>query len=104
MRYWIVVVDDNTIDLKVAKSILSDQDMRISCLRSGKDLLKFMESHEPDLVLLDITMPDMDGFEAFRAMRSFEEEHNRSATPVIFLSGGGDSGTSSLTGSLSLCL
>jgi diguanylate cyclase (GGDEF)-like protein len=93
MGYWIVVVDDNTIDLKVAKSILSDQDMRISCLRSGKDLLKFMESHEPDLVLLDITMPDMDGFEAFRAMRSFEEEHNRSATPVIFLSGGGDSAT-----------
>ena len=36
MRYWIVVVDDNTIDLKVAKSNLSDQDMRISCLRSGK--------------------------------------------------------------------
>ena len=46
-----------------------------------------MENNTPDLVLLDILMPEMDGFETFHYLRELEEEKNRSATPVIFLSG-----------------
>ena len=93
MNYWIVVVDDEVMSLTNAKTILSDQDMRVSCLRSGRDLLKFMETHKPDLILLDILMPDMDGFETYRELRDLEELIGLKRTPVIFLSGAEDSET-----------
>ncbi|SDP17369.1 GGDEF domain-containing response regulator [Selenomonas ruminantium] len=87
MGYWIVVVDDETMTLTQVKSILREQDMRVSCLRSGRDLLKFMEKNTPDLILLDIQMPEMDGFEAYQELRRLEEAAGRGPTPIIFLSG-----------------
>ncbi len=93
MGYWIVIVDDNAMDLKMAKKLLDQQDMRISCLRCGEDLLTFMETNKPDLVLLDILMPGMNGFETLESLREFEKKNNLGTTPVIFLSGEGDSET-----------
>ncbi len=86
-EYWVVVVDDEPFSLTDAKNLLNEQGMRVSCLRSGRDLLKFMEKHAPDLILLDIMMPDMDGFETYRALRQFEETERRAQIPVIFLTG-----------------
>ena len=87
MGYWIVVVDDEALTLTHAKSILREQDMRVSCLRSGRDLLKFMAKNRPDLILLDIQMPEMDGFETYQELRRMEEAEGREVTPIIFLSG-----------------
>ena len=87
MGYWIVVVDDEPFSLTNAKNLLREKNMRVSCLRSGADLLEFIKGHTPDLVLLDILMPDMDGFETYRALRSFEEKEGRAQLPVIFLTG-----------------
>ena len=77
MNCWIVVVDDEALSLTNAKNLLNEQDMRVSCLRSGQDLLKFMAKNEPDLILLDILMPEMDGFETYHALRQMEEETGR---------------------------
>ncbi len=85
MGYWIVAVDDEPLSLKNAKEQLNMKDMRVSCLRSGKELLSFMENNEPDLVLLDILMPEMDGFETYHALRKYEESKGKTQTPVIFL-------------------
>jgi diguanylate cyclase (GGDEF)-like protein len=93
MKCWIVVVDDEALSLTNAKTLLNEQDMRVSCLRSGQDLLKFMAKNEPDLILLDILMPEMDGFETYQALRQMEEETGRKKTPVIFLTGSDDSET-----------
>lgn len=90
MNYWIVVVDDDSLSLTNAKNILKEQDMRVSCLRSGRDLLKFMAKNTPDLILLDIQMPEMDGFETYQALRNMEDETEEAHTPVIFLSGRDD--------------
>ena len=87
MGYWIVVVDDEALSLTNAKNLLDSQDMKVSCMRSGKDLLRFLEKNTPDLILLDILMPEMDGFETYRLLREFEEERGRIPTPVIFLTG-----------------
>jgi diguanylate cyclase (GGDEF)-like protein len=91
MGYWIVVVDDEPLSLKNAKMLLSTEDMKVSCLRSGSDLLKFLENNDPDLILLDVLMPEMDGFETLAAVREFEEKSRRPWIPVIFLTGENDS-------------
>ena len=90
MNYWIAVVDDEVISLKNARNILGQEGLRVSCLRSGGELLRFLKEHEPDLILLDVMMPQMDGFETFQALRRFEKEKNRAYTPVIFLTGDAD--------------
>lgn len=91
MDYWIVVVDDEPLSLKNAKMLLGSQGMKVSCLRSGTELLKFLEKNEPDLILLDVLMPEMDGFETISAVRDYEERVGKRKTPIIFLTGESDS-------------
>ena len=82
MGYWIVTVDDDPLYLKNAREQLNKEGMRVSCLRSGSELLRFMEQNAPDLVLLDILMPEMDGFETYRELRDQEESAGRTPVPV----------------------
>ncbi len=91
MKYWITVVDDDELYLTNARTILSAENMRVSCLRSGNDLLKFIEKNTPDLVLLDVMMPEMDGFTTYNELRKIEAKMGRSNIPVIFLTGENDS-------------
>ena len=86
-RNWIVVVDDDIETLKNARVLLSDEDMRVSAVSSGKDLIAFMQKNDPDLIILDIVMPEMDGFATYEAIRKLEKEEGRRETPVIFLTG-----------------
>lgn len=87
MEYHIVLVDDDSLSLTIAKNILDGENLRVSCLRSGKDLLKFLKIETPDLILLDILMPDMDGFETYHEVRKYEKMAGKPLTPVIFLTG-----------------
>ena len=92
MAYWIIVVDDDTANLQMAGHILSRNDMRVTALRSGRALLDYVGSKGlPSLILLDINMPGMDGFETLEKLRAWEKEQGRDETPVIFLTA--DEGT-----------
>lgn len=91
MDAWVVVVDDEVLSLTNAKKMLGEEGMRVSCLKSGRELLKYVEKNTPDLIILDIMMPEMDGFETYEALRSFEQESGRAPIPVIFLTGDNDS-------------
>ncbi len=93
MKYHVAVVDDDAQNLANAKSLLIENGMRVTCLTSGRDLLKFIKKKTPDLILLDVMMPEMDGFEALSALRKYEEENQKSMVPVIFLTGDSDSST-----------
>ena len=84
MSDWVIVVDDDVTNLKMAGTILSKNNMRVTALKSGQALLNFIaENESPDLILLDINMPEMNGFDTLRALRKAEAETD--PTPVIFL-------------------
>ena len=90
MNDWILVVDDDTSNLRMASHILSKEDMRVSCLKSGEDTIRFLEENRPDLILMDVHMPGMDGFETIAAVRSNPKTAD---IPVIFLTADDDSDT-----------
>ncbi|MBO4395995.1 MAG: diguanylate cyclase [Eubacterium sp.] len=89
-QYQVVIVDDDPVCLRMAKRMLSKGGIRVSCVRSGHDLLTLIEKYTPDLILLDILMPEMDGFDTYRALQEYEESAGRTSTPVIFLTGESD--------------
>ena len=98
MADWVIVVDDDVTNLKMAGHILSKKGMRVSALKSGQALLDYISANStPDLILLDINMPGMDGFEAMRRLR--QQEKGREI-PVIFLTA--DENEASETTGLSL--
>lgn len=90
MNDWILVVDDDAANLRMASHILTAEGMRVSCLKSGEDALRFLQENRPDLILLDIHMPGMDGFETIAAVRDNEKTAD---IPVIFLTADDDSET-----------
>ena len=86
MTNWIIVVDDDTANLKVAGHILSNNKMRVTAFKTGQSLLDYVNQNGyPDLVLLDIRMPGLDGFETYKLFREGESRNQVSPTPVIFL-------------------
>ena len=94
MAKWRIVVDDDTANLKVAGHILSKNNMRVTALKSGRSLLDYVDANGmPDLVLLDIKMPEMDGFETLLKLRELEQAKGLMKTPVIFLTADEDTDT-----------
>lgn len=89
MGDWILVIDDDAANLRMASRILSAEETRVSCLKSGEEALKFLQGNRPDLILLDIHMPEMDGFETIAAIK---ENKATADIPVIFLTADDDSG------------
>lgn len=78
----ILIVDDNLKNLQVTAQILQDEGFLISLAESGPSALDMLKNQEPDLILLDITMPDMDGFEVCKEIQKNEKTRE---IPVIFL-------------------
>ena len=83
MADWVVVVDDDVTNLKMAGHILSKQNMRVTALKSGKALLEYVKTNQPDLILLDIMMPELNGFETMELLK--KQMKPGEEIPVIFL-------------------
>ena len=75
------MVDDNTTNLKVAASVLNPY-YKLSMAKSGKQALNFLKKNKPDLILLDIKMPEMDGYQTMEEIKLNPETCD---IPVIFL-------------------
>ncbi|MFN8240604.1 MAG: response regulator [Bacteroidales bacterium] len=78
----ILIVDDNIENLRVVSTFLKEQDYQIALATDGKSALSILESNRIDLILLDIMMPEMDGYEVCNIIRKNERISN---IPVIFL-------------------
>ncbi len=78
----VLVVEDNPMNLKYILSLLEKYRINYQLATNGPDALYFLESKQFDLVLMDIRIPGMDGFELARKIREDETRPNV-ATPVI---------------------
>jgi DNA-binding response OmpR family regulator len=78
----ILAVDDKPQNLQFLGKLLSDNGYEVGMARSGQQALNFVTKNEPDLILLDIMMPGMDGYEVCRRLKSdFGTQH----IPIIFI-------------------
>src|SRR5271157_33194 len=83
-RFVILLVDDEERILNFLKTKLKLLSYEIILARNGIEALEQIQGQEPDLVVLDVIMPKMDGFQTLKELRSF------SSVPVIMLSARGD--------------
>ena len=87
-KLWVAIVDDDIVNLKMAERILNKSDINVSKLSSGEELMSFIKDNRPDLILLDINMPGMDGYETITKLRA--EETEIADIPVVFLTSEND--------------
>ncbi|MCK5517393.1 MAG: response regulator [Desulfobulbaceae bacterium] len=80
--YRILIIDDQVANLKVLLSFLEEQHFDVRIAETGKRALTVLENYSPDLILLDVMMPGMDGFETCRRIKANKET---AAIPVIFM-------------------
>lgn len=85
----ILIIDDDKLNLATARKVLSDEYKVIPAIK-GTQALTYLESGDCDMILLDINMPEMDGFEVLKRIR--KTEHCKDI-PVIFLTADNDSET-----------
>ncbi|MEE9121591.1 MAG: response regulator [Syntrophobacteria bacterium] len=79
----IMVVDDDPDLVTLIRAILEQKEFNVLCAYDGPQALAGLEKQKPDLILLDIMMPEMDGFEVLRRLKAAPET---SSIPVILLS------------------
>jgi PAS domain S-box-containing protein len=79
----ILVVDDTEVDLEMLKHILLSHGYKVRSASSGTSALKSVALDKPELILLDVKMPDMGGYEVCRCLKS---DTKNSGIPVIFMS------------------
>ena len=87
VKKLIILVDDNPANLRIGKNFLSEK-YTVATAPSAAKLFKLLENNRPDLILLDIDMPEMDGYGAIENLKSNKETKD---IPVIFLTGMSDS-------------
>ncbi|MBQ7487048.1 MAG: response regulator [Clostridia bacterium] len=81
--YCVAVVDDDRVSLKIANQILTEHQAEVALMESGAQLLEYLRTNRPDLILLDVNMPGMDGFEVLRRLKIAPGVAHD--IPVIFL-------------------
>ena len=88
----IFIVDDNNVNLLSADEALSKY-YRVFTMPSASNMFELLEDVYPDMILMDIMMPEMNGFEALKLLKSDSKRMN---IPVIFLTSKNDASTESL--------
>ena len=87
-RQIIMLVDDNAASLTMGRNILKDK-YDVYPIASGEKLFDILEKVTPDLILLDVAMPEMDGYEVMRRLKANRKTQH---VPVIFLTSRDDPG------------
>lgn len=83
----LLIIDDSPDALALAKARLSEKNLTIFCADSALSGLKIAKRKKPDLILLDVDMPDMSGFEVCRKIK---DDPDLNMIPVVFLTASSD--------------
>lgn len=83
----ILIVDDNSNNLKVVAGVLKGEGYEFRMAKSGAQALSILEISKPDLILLDIQMPEMDGYETCKRIK---QNNEFASIPIIFLTANTD--------------
>ena len=78
----ILAVDDASISLSMLKKMLISEPYKLVCVNSGEDALRYLKTQKPDLFILDIEMPKMNGYELAEKIKASGQK-----APIIFLTG-----------------
>lgn len=95
IRGSILVVDDHPAVRSVLREVLGDEDMEIREAADGETALALARERVPDLVLLDLAMPGMDGLEVLRRLK--EDERTRPVKVVVVTARGAEGRTEGLS-------
>ncbi|MCK5706157.1 MAG: response regulator transcription factor [Candidatus Aureabacteria bacterium] len=85
----ILIVEDNEKDLQIVVEHLSDENYEIITERNGEDALDYMEMEKPDLIILDLILPEIDGFQICQKVNKARSNWNpkviiiTALTPVL---------------------
>jgi len=79
----VLVVDDSPTDLHLLSEILSKNGYSVVPAQSGEEAIELSKSEQPDLILMDIVMPGMNGFEATRAI---SKNPDTASIPILIVS------------------
>lgn len=79
----ILIVDDTSSNLRLLSKLLQDEGYAVRCALDGATAMTIAEAEWPDLILLDIVMPEMDGYEICQKLKASAKTNH---IPVIFLS------------------
>ncbi|MAW82530.1 MAG: hybrid sensor histidine kinase/response regulator [Parvularcula sp.] len=81
----VLAADDSAVNREVVQEALSRLNLKVTLAGNGKEALALAQQQEFDLVLMDCSMPEMDGFEATMAIRAFENHSSRIPVPIVAL-------------------
>ena len=84
----VLIVDDNTENLKVLSNLLLEENYKVRVAKNGVQALATIKESAPHLALLDVQMPEMDGFELCERIK---KDSSIPQFPIIFISALGDS-------------
>jgi phosphoserine phosphatase RsbU/P len=83
----VLIIDDSSLDGYMLSAVLRKEGYEVETVRSGEEGIEFAKTHQPDIILLDVVMPGLDGFETCHILK---HDGRTYAIPVIFLSGADD--------------
>ena len=85
MARKILVIDDDRTVVEIVKKALTDRQYEVYTAKDGKEGLDQVRNCHPDLIVLDVMMPTMDGYEFIRALRALKIIEREPMVPVIVI-------------------
>ncbi|KEO72368.1 response regulator [Anditalea andensis] len=82
----VLVAEDSSVIINLTKNVLTFENFHITSVKNGKQVLAKLENEDFDLILMDINMPQMDGIECTKAIRSLPDS-KKAKIPIIAITG-----------------